>query len=207
MSARITLLVLLLAAPLLGASSSVALDDLRINLADTAREVKCQKGEIELLHDKLSSMQTSLDNALKEVSNSGGDGLEKDKWSSLEKRIGQIEKSNKTLVSDLKTLKDHLNESSLQLAKCQDSLSKLDHELNSDIKSLKSSMQSMLSLLQGGDKATSIASSSGQKNYTVKPGDSLGKIAQDHHTTIRELKTLNSLEKDQIVVGQKLQVP
>ncbi len=43
--------------------------------------------------------------------------------------------------------------------------------------------------------------------YTVKPGDSLGKIAKTHHTTVNALKAANSLKTERINVGQKLVIP
>ena len=45
------------------------------------------------------------------------------------------------------------------------------------------------------------------KEYVVKNGDSLGKIAYENGISIRALKALNSLQKDNVRVGQKLQVP
>jgi len=43
--------------------------------------------------------------------------------------------------------------------------------------------------------------------YTVKSGDTLGKIAKDHKTTVSELQKLNNLTTTQIKVGQKLKMP
>ena len=45
------------------------------------------------------------------------------------------------------------------------------------------------------------------KEYVVKGGDSLGKIALANGITIRALKELNGLTKDTVRVGQKLKVP
>ena len=42
--------------------------------------------------------------------------------------------------------------------------------------------------------------------YTVKRGDSLGKIASRHHTTIANIKKWNGLRKDTIVPGQRLKI-
>jgi LysM repeat protein len=47
----------------------------------------------------------------------------------------------------------------------------------------------------------------GDPLYTVKSGDTLIKIAQDHKTTVRALRTANSLRTDSIKVGQKLKIP
>lgn len=45
------------------------------------------------------------------------------------------------------------------------------------------------------------------KDYVVKNGDSLGKIASECGITIRALKALNGLQKDNLRVGQKLKIP
>ena len=45
------------------------------------------------------------------------------------------------------------------------------------------------------------------KEYVVKSGDTLGGIAYSNGINIRQLKELNSLEKDSLRVGQKLKIP
>jgi len=42
--------------------------------------------------------------------------------------------------------------------------------------------------------------------YVVKSGDTLGRIAKAHHTTVRALKAANHLKNDRIVVGEKLRI-
>ncbi len=42
--------------------------------------------------------------------------------------------------------------------------------------------------------------------YTVKRGDSLGKIASRHHTTIANIKKWNGLRRETIVPGQRLKI-
>ena len=44
--------------------------------------------------------------------------------------------------------------------------------------------------------------------YVVRPGDTLGRIADDHETTVDELMALNNLSNpDLIEVGQSLRLP
>jgi LysM repeat protein len=43
--------------------------------------------------------------------------------------------------------------------------------------------------------------------YDVKPGDYLGKIAKTYGTSVNDLKLINGLQSDKILVGQKLRVP
>ena len=45
------------------------------------------------------------------------------------------------------------------------------------------------------------------KEYVVKNGDSLGKIAHGNGTNIRTLKEINGLKTDRVYIGQKLKVP
>lgn len=43
--------------------------------------------------------------------------------------------------------------------------------------------------------------------YTVKPGDTLTRIAKAHGTTVKGLKAANGLASDRIAVGAKLKLP
>ena len=47
----------------------------------------------------------------------------------------------------------------------------------------------------------------GEKNYTVKSGDTLSKIAKRNGISVKALRAANSLTTDHISVGQKLKVP
>jgi LysM repeat protein len=48
----------------------------------------------------------------------------------------------------------------------------------------------------------------GEITYTVKSGDTLTKIAADHGTTVKAIRSANpTLTTDKIVVGQKLKIP
>lgn len=45
------------------------------------------------------------------------------------------------------------------------------------------------------------------KTYSVKSGDNLSKIAQNHGVTPKAIRTANKLKTDRITVGQKLKIP
>ncbi|HVY70731.1 MAG TPA: LysM peptidoglycan-binding domain-containing protein, partial [Verrucomicrobiae bacterium] len=44
-------------------------------------------------------------------------------------------------------------------------------------------------------------------SYTVKPGDTIIKIAKGHGTTAKAIRAANNLKTDRINVGQKLKIP
>ncbi|HXU78692.1 MAG TPA: LysM peptidoglycan-binding domain-containing protein [Methylomirabilota bacterium] len=48
---------------------------------------------------------------------------------------------------------------------------------------------------------------SGEQVYQVKSGDTLSKIATEHKTTVRAIRSANKLATDRITVGQKLKMP
>lgn len=52
--------------------------------------------------------------------------------------------------------------------------------------------------------SSSRASSSGRVTYKVKKGDTLGKIASKHHTSVKQIMRLNNLKSTNIRVGQTL---
>jgi LysM repeat protein len=59
----------------------------------------------------------------------------------------------------------------------------------------------------GSEAAGAAAGTAGEQVYTVKSGDTLTKIAIQFGTTIKALRSENSLTTDKIKVGQKLKIP
>jgi LysM repeat protein len=47
----------------------------------------------------------------------------------------------------------------------------------------------------------------GEHLYEVRSGDTLSKIATEHKTTVRAIRSVNKLATDRITVGQKLKLP
>ena len=48
---------------------------------------------------------------------------------------------------------------------------------------------------------------SGMTTYTVKSGDTLGKLATEFHTTVKAIQSANGLSDTKIKVGQSLKIP
>ncbi len=160
--------------------------------------------EIEILRSRLESQEQSNEALAKETSQllkatqetlvrtrDGTDTLKKNQDKNVEK-----------LASDIKILKNHLNELGSTLAdlsKRIQSITENDLTRNEQIHDLEKALRSLTSALN--PKAPE---SPGV--YTVKSGDSLEKIARANGITIQKLKEFNDLTTDTIRPGQQLKV-
>ena len=166
---------------------SLALQELKLIYKEFSYQLNSYKTEIDLLHERVSALESA-----------GDLGIAKNLASEESGKTSHIEKTQTALLSDVKSLKVHLEETSSSLAKFEKRLSRIDSQISSDIETLKKSMKQMLALLK-------LEEASG--GYIVKSGDSLGKIALEQKTDIKTLKSLNNLSSDTIIVGQRLQLP
>ncbi|WP_328283963.1 LysM peptidoglycan-binding domain-containing protein [Niallia circulans] len=54
--------------------------------------------------------------------------------------------------------------------------------------------------------STTFAANASASTYVVKKGDTLGQIAKTYNTTVNELKSINNLSSDLILINQKLTI-
>lgn len=54
---------------------------------------------------------------------------------------------------------------------------------------------------------TTVAAPAAEEVYVIKSGDTLGRIAKDHHTSVQAIKAANGLKTDRILAGKKLKLP
>ncbi|WP_353717741.1 LysM peptidoglycan-binding domain-containing protein [Dyadobacter sp. 676] len=82
----------------------------------------------------------------------------------------------------------------------------LDLNNLSDSDRLKSGQKLRVRKGEGGE-ATSDNQSSGVQTHTVAPGETLFRIAQNYHTNVEDIKKLNNMSGNSVMVGQKLKIP
>jgi LysM repeat protein len=92
------------------------------------------------------------------------------------------------------------------LKQYKDRLAALEKSIDMQNKNIENLQQAVNTLADAMAPPATSTSASG-KIYRVKSGDSLGTIARDNRTTVKAIKDLNNLSKDQIVVGQSLRLP
>ncbi|MCB1112880.1 MAG: LysM peptidoglycan-binding domain-containing protein [Chlamydiales bacterium] len=195
----IALSMMIMAAPLTAArhyqenDNTTILRKINENLEMMRYEVANHDAELRSLREMMRNQEETIQQLRNDLEIARRENHEQMKGgSSLQ------ESSIKTVSTDLKKLKSHANESSDWINKLEEKVAKQ----NRDIEHINQAMRSLMELLQPTEQ---IADSG--KVYRVREGDSLGLIAQRHRTSIKEIKELNSLKSDRILIGQKLRIP
>jgi len=172
----------------------VVLDDLRMEVADLKHHLNGYHVEQSIAEEKLKNQQVALTSLKKQLENQAH---VYEQITALENEILKLKTSQEKTLADLKKLGEHSNALTAALStyreKTQECLDKLQRlgELNKTLDSISKAMHS---------------SASKASVYRVRPGDSLGKIAETHHTTVEALKSNNQLTTDTIFVGQELKI-
>ncbi|NGX26811.1 MAG: D-gamma-glutamyl-meso-diaminopimelic acid endopeptidase CwlS [Chlamydiae bacterium] len=150
------------------------LEEVRIALMDVRKDFSEQKMELELLKEKLAKIQNPENPS---------------------HRIEEIEKTQEKILSDLRQLSGHANQTSNALTVLEKQVEKTSQRINEVVK-LKSTLNSI-----------SKAIGTNAKTHKISSGDSLEKIARKYNTTVDDLKGANGLTSNTIIIGQELKIP
>ncbi|MCB1107586.1 MAG: LysM peptidoglycan-binding domain-containing protein [Chlamydiia bacterium] len=118
----------------------------------------------------------------------------------LEKKLQQISKKQDKIVTDIRQLSAHANDTTTALAQYKDKIAQFEKAIQGQNLQLKE-----ITKIKEG--ITKLAQAEEGKVYIVKGGDSLEKIARDHNTTVEKIKQLNGMTSDLIVIDQRIQLP
>lgn len=169
-------------------------------------QVKNHEAEIGMFESRFQSQEALIESLRNQID----DGLKKTQeyariqHSQLESKSARQEDINQGMALEIKNyVKDTANIFEEYKNRIVE-LEKIIHLQSQHIENLKSSLKLFI---DAQSKELSSGPLGELKVYVVKSGDSLEKIARAHKTTIKRLKELNSLSGDQIIIGQKLNVP
>jgi LysM repeat protein len=187
-----TMLALLCCAPVAAANRGDALSFIQ-------HEVRNHEQQINAMSQRIESYESGWDIIREQVEalRSSYDHVKRSAESSC-KNAFDTESLQKNVHSDLKQL--HANQEQLRDALAQ--LQKQQQEQKLVIDAMKQAMTALTELLQGEAEAVKPG-----KIYKVKSGDTLEKIAKQEKTSLSQIKQLNNMSSDKIVVGQKLKLP
>ena len=168
--------------------NSIALNDLRDEIADLRHSLNNAQVEIQILDEQLKNQESSL----RKTKNFNVSSEQGSKTTSLEKKISSLEQQQTKLTAETKQLLSHANQTSECLGEYSKKISELEYAL------------------QGQKKTTShFVQKTGEAkdSYIVKPGDSLEKIARLYKVSVNSLKAENNLSQNKIIIGQELKIP
>lgn len=158
----------------------IALEELRVEVADLKHALHASEVEMHILEEKLETKNQT-------------DHLSEN-LSSIQRKLALLERNQDKLAGEIRTLTAHANQTTTSLSQFRDQISEIDHRFE-DLKGLKNTLSSI---------SKSIDS---KLTYKVKAGDSLEKIAKKYHVSIETIKEMNHLQSDRIIVGQELILP
>lgn len=109
-----------------------------------------------------------------------------------------------------------ISDTTIYIVQKNDSLYSIAEKFNTTVQELKRLNNLTSNTLQIGQELlikdnqtqpSPIPSTPSTNTYTVKRGDSLWSIAQQYNTTVQELKNLNNLTSNNLIIGQTLKIP
>lgn len=162
--------------------------------------------EIQLLDQKLDNLQEVIQNFRQQLIENHEDHQElvKKNASSQESRLDDLEATVKKMLQDLKSFQVHVNNSAEAVMHMEEKMNQLAQSSlaqHANMEIMQTTLASLADALQLQLPNKEV------KIYEVRDGDSLGKIAMNHKTSIKVLKDLNGLTQDKIRKGQKLKLP
>ncbi|MFI5344135.1 MAG: LysM peptidoglycan-binding domain-containing protein [Chlamydiales bacterium] len=213
--------------PMQGEDINSILRQLRTGISDLKNEVRNHESEIRMFEERLHNQENCNENMRQQLSDDFQSQKDfaratnvnmQTKFDTFENRLSGIEAQMETLsrasdgvMNDLRQIKLQANDSVIVLGQYKQKLSELESLLSSQnqhIANLEAALQSIMELFQPKDTTPQLSKGgSTNKIYKVQPGDNLEKIAKANGISVQQLKEMNQLTNDRIIVGQSLKIP
>lgn len=162
-------------------------EEMKTEIADLRHSLHGTEVELKLLEEKFESREMETASPKNDVA-------------ALQRKIALLEKTIDKMNGELKSLMTYANQTTTSLSHYRDQIQEIDRKLG-EVSKLRSTLSQMSKTYSAPETPSS------DKNYRVKPGDSLEKIARKFNTTADTLKKDNKLTSDKIVIGQELTIP
>ena len=194
-----------------GQENNIAIRELQASVDEMRHEIKNHETEIRTYEEKFANQELIIESLREQNANisKSNQDLTKSNLANIEMKIGSLDTASKGLISDLRQIKTHANESSSAIGSCQQkilAIEKIVEVQNQNLENLSAAIKSLMSVLEVKHELTGSFDPSSNL-YLVLAGDSLEKIARLHKTSIKALKELNDLNSDRIKVGQRIKIP
>ena len=180
----------------------LSLHKMRTEVEDVKHDLNTYQIEHYVIEGKLADQEQLIATLRQQVAEliSGKSSSLSQELQNLEKKLHQLSKKQEKMGTDIQQLGSHANDTTTALSQYKEKILHLENLIHAQNLQLQEACKvkealAKLSQLESG------------KIYTVQSGDSLEKIARQSHTTVEEIKKLNKMTSDLIVVDQQLYLP
>jgi len=188
----------------------LTIHEMQTNMDDLRHDFNCYQTELNILDGKIKHHETALSFLKQEQVEQQEVKLSNlsEQLTLFEKKLHGLEKSSTNEITNIKKLASHSSEVTSALTQYKERIIELEKEILSQNHRLEelSKIKGTLELVARNLK-NERPSYSKLKNYNVKAGDSLEKISKKYDSSVQELKEINGLNDDMIVIGQELKIP
>jgi LysM repeat protein len=179
-----------------------AFHEMRTELGDLRHALQACHTELQILGDRLSEQETTAKQAQLNKSDISSGVV-----AACEKRLANTEKTLEKMANELHSLTTHADQTSQSLASFKEKLVVCQNELAAHKQKIEGVTQLKATIGQISQVMNEqTASNTATFSYRVKSGDTLEKIAKKHGLTLANLKRMNDISQDKILVGQELKV-
>ena len=180
----------------------LSLHNMRTEVEGVKHELNTYQIEHHIIEGKLIDQEQLIETLRQQVSElvSGKYPSVTQEIQNLEKKIQQLSKKQEKITTDIHQLGSHANDTTTALSQYKEKIIHLEKALQAQALQLQEACKVK-------EELAKLSQLEGSKIYTVKPGDSLEKIARQSRTTVEEIKKVNKMTSDLIVVDQELLLP
>jgi LysM repeat protein len=177
-----------------GHQLEISLHEVQTHLDELRHDISCVKAEFQIIDSRLRTFEQTLAHFKQQNAEHYFAKIDHlaSQLTALEKKYGAQEASRATQSKDVESLVAHSQDTSSALK-----------QFRQRIEELESALHKQSIYLEEVAKGKGFKT----REYTVRSGDSLEKIARHHGTTVEAIKQLNNLSSDLIVAGQRLSLP
>jgi len=185
----------------------LTLHEVQTNLDDLRHDLNCFKTDLQIIDGKVGNQENQLEGVKQKQTTQTLTMVDtlSERIRELESKMSQVDKSQMAEISDLEKLSFHAKETNTSLAQYKEKLVEIETKVIAqnrrfdEVKKLKDTLDAIAASLKMNNE--------GFYSYKVRAGDSLEKIAKINKITVDQLKKVNNLAEDLIVIGQELKIP
>lgn len=185
--------------------TELTLHKIRTEVEDLKHDLNTSDIELHILEGKLIDQEETIGMLKEQLLESQTGKIEdlQQLIGSFNKKISNLEKKQEEILSDLRQLGSHANETTTALSQYKDKI----YEMEKTILFQNKKFEEIAKLKKNLENFSLETSKNDLQSYTIKEGDSLQKISKQYSITIEDLKKINHLKEDLIFSGQTILVP